>query len=457
MKKRIDSIDIFRGFSIALVINSHLFFGLNGNALSLAASFDSPIFLSFVFFGSIGQLFFFVSGTSSVISINKGIQSGASKHELLLKSLRRGVFIIFIGVLFDPVIYFHFGHVDTLQSVGLASIIVPIVYLQSPPRERARSMLMWGLLVVLLSPVMRLLVGYPVIDPNAEPLVYYMAPETLLEYIQAWLTTSFFPVFPYLSFFFFGAWFGCLIKDGLEKNKLKRIFRIGIFLFIAGLVLVVLPYLSFEAELEAPQWEQEWWIVELSFNVQPMTLSAIMIYTGFIMASCSALYALFDLSHSKRTVMKLDKLFKKLQKTKIVMPILNTFVRYSYLSFTIYVLQYLWIPALRILEAFTSLKLLYSINDEIVLVLICCLANLLFAIYARWMMAAPRRMKRTVEHLVKLFSNSKIRARSKEIEKLNAKINSLEVSNQKLQEELAHSWGEIEGDERVKKRYMWPN
>ena len=407
MKKRIMAIDLFRGFSMALVINSHVFFGLQSSSSSLSSLFGDPISLWFAFFASIGQLFFFVSGCSSTISINNDMANGATANSVVIKNIRRGMLILFIGILFDPVVYFHFGHVDTLEIVGLASMVVPYIFVKcSNVKNRAKTMILIAIVIVAISPIIRLIVGYPIIDPNAEALVYYQSPSGIVEYIQAWLTTSFFPVFPYLSFFFVGAWFGSRIlrseANNDERKNNKYMLISGICSLLVGICLFIIPYLFIPDELDKPQWQQSWWVIESSFNIQPMTICSFLIYNGFIVVSLSVLYRIFDIKHSDTTNNRLGAIYTKSH----VGHLFNTFVRYSYLSFTIYILQYSWIPILRIVTIITGEKMLYSIDDTLTRVGICLLANVVFAIFAKWMFNDRRRMKYTVETMVKVFSSS---------------------------------------------------
>lgn len=306
--------------------------------------------------------------------------------------------------MYDPLIYFHFGHVDTLHMIGLASIIVPFIYLKCLKDDnKAKPLLLIAILIIAISPMARLVIGYPVIDPSAELLVYYRSPSNIVEFMQAWFTTSFFPIFPYIAFFFLGAWFGVKMKDA-KGNKHERkndilMIRAGIVMFTIGILMILIPYSFIPDTLDSPQWSQEWWIVEISFNVQPMTTSAVLLYSGFLMFVISTIHYIFDIRHSFQTNVRLGRWYQKSH----LSPLFNTFVRFSHLSFTIYILQYLWIPLLRIIEIVFKIKALYSISDEFLLVCFCFISNLLFALFARWI-DRPKRRDYTFENLLRVFS-----------------------------------------------------
>src|SRR5271157_1654994 len=255
---RLISIDIWRGINIMFVISSHLFFGLfGGNSASLDAMASDPFSLFFTLFSSVGQMFFFLSGISQVLSMEKQLKKGVEISTIVKRECKKGIFLLILGEIYDPIVYWHFGLVDTLQIIGISYIIIALLYMPVMARyrngrsldarrlKRAGTRFLWGMIAVLIaSPLVRLIVGYPIYDPSVEPLILCIPPRLdpnyfIIDGIQAWLTTSFFPIFPCIAYFFTGAWIGTRIHIANDAGEMAKR-KLNKFLMIVGAIFLML-------------------------------------------------------------------------------------------------------------------------------------------------------------------------------------------------------------------------
>lgn len=422
---RLVSIDLWRGISMVFVITSHLFFGLTSMQMTSAELLEDPLIAVLSIFSTVGQMFFVLSGASIILSMERQVKGGKDARGILLKEIKRGLVILAIGIAYDPVVYFHFGLVDALHAIGACNIIVAVVFYpflqehqlcnEMPGTEAvwkasigtgSRLFIIAGLAVAFASPAMRFLVGYPNADPSIEPLLYAVPPVSFVEMVQAWLTTSFFPIFPCLAYFFFGAWIGCrLASIDMEPvpNRSRRDFARS--LAIAGFVIMVLGLgfvlageeISGPAAMD-PQYLQPDWVIELTFQLQPITTGPFFFYLGMNFFALGALSFIFEVSHRPKNIARISTIFRKLR----LQPFYNMLLRFSRFSFTIYILQYTWIPVLRLLTILTGEPLLYSIPYKEAWITLAIIAGaiFLFALLARFLDRGDR-SRFTVEHLLK--------------------------------------------------------
>lgn len=396
---RLVSIDIWRGISIMFTISSHLFFGLYGGDLFSVADLTDPFMLLFGIFSTTGQMFFFLSGCSQIISIEKSIERGIPVNAIIKSSIKKGIFLIVIGMVYDVVVYWHFGIVDTLHIIGLSYIIIPLLYRPVMKKKipsdthdpaRLRKAGSWFLLgtvaVVATAPLVRMLVGYPIHDPSIELLVYALPPQNLIEWLQAWATTSFFPIVPWIAYFFSGAWFGTRIINAIKKGeaaKRKLAIRsvwVGLVIMIVGTSFVFVGEELAGDLIYLPQYLQPNWVVELSFNFQPLTTSVFILYFGMNLAGVGFFSFIYEIKHRESRQARLVKAHYWLKLDLVF----NTWVRYSYYSLSIYILQYAWIPVLRVLQLATGMPILYTMTDTLLITVIIIVAWILFAFLAKW-------------------------------------------------------------------------
>jgi uncharacterized membrane protein len=406
--RRLPSIDIWRGINIMFVIASHLFFGLYaGSVTSIDAIFGDPFLLAFGIFASVGQMFFFLSGISQVLSMEKQLQKGTPVDTIVKREVKKGIFLIAVGMLYDPVVYWHFGTVDTLHAIGLSYIILALLYKATMARKtsidgddvarfkRAGTRFFWGMVAVAAaSPAVRMLTGwYPTFVTGAEPLVYADPPMNFFEGVQAWTTTSFFPVLPWIAYFFAGAWIATRIivagKHGeAAKRKLaKQLAWMGLIIMVSGIVMLFAGEEIAGPDIMLPQSQQPDWVIELSFNVQPLTTCTFVFYLGMSMLVLGMLSFAFEVEHSYAHQTWIYNTYMS-KWARGIRATFNTWVRFSYYSLTIYILQYAWIPVLRVIQLASGEQIMYTMPDTTIVTLIVAGSWILFAFVARWLNTA---------------------------------------------------------------------
>ena len=419
-KERFVAIDIWRGFSMVLVIMAHLLVGLYSEEITYEKAMADPILLIISVLSSVGPLFFFLSGAAIIIAMERMAKSGRSPRAILSKEIKRGLFLILLGVLYDPVVYFHFGIVDTLHQIGLGNIILALACyglvkrrvaqvrgddikaMDADREKQGKRFVVAGFSIVILGVLFRLATNwYPVYDPAVENLIIYVPPATTFEMFQGWITTSFFPVFPYTAYFFFGAWYALRLlraRNELAKRKLAR------FMIIAGIIALafaVVYELTGESITGDLAWQpynlQPYWVIEMLLNIQPLTTGAFFLYLSISLIGIGLLSIIFEVKHSEKVANRIGTMYNKLGFGLIF----NTLARFSYNSLTIYMIQYAWIPVLRVITIATGIPLMYSINDLLLIYGIIAVAEILFAVYVKLMESHPKMQRFTFEQILK--------------------------------------------------------
>ena len=156
MKDRLLSLDAFRGFAIAamLLVNnpgdwSHLYAPLEH------AKWNGWTFTDWVF-----PFFVFISGMAMPISLARRAQAGADKTALLLRTSRRALTIIGIGLLLNLIPSFDFATLripGVLQRLGLCTLLAAPIALWCGPRGVA----LWALLLMAVYSLVQLCVPVP--------------------------------------------------------------------------------------------------------------------------------------------------------------------------------------------------------------------------------------------------------------------------------------------------------
>lgn len=125
--ERLVSLDAFRGFTIAsmVLVNNPGSWGHLYPQLA-HAEWHGWTFTDWIF-----PFFLFIVGVSMVLSLGRHAQAGAHKGELLLKTWKRGLIIIAIGLALNLIPNFNFASVripGVLQRIGLCVILAaPLV------------------------------------------------------------------------------------------------------------------------------------------------------------------------------------------------------------------------------------------------------------------------------------------------------------------------------------------
>jgi hypothetical protein len=181
---------------------------------------------------------------------------------------------------------------------------------------------------------------------------------------------------------------------------MKKLLRRGLILMIVG--LVVMGGTSLFGQTALPYWQQPAWALEMSLNVQPLNTETYVFYWGMSEFSKAVFSIIFDFDHSKKWQGRIDFVKNKLGMRVAI----NTWIRFSYLSLSVYILQYTWIPVLRFIKLFTGIQIMYTINDTLITTGIAVIAWIIFATIARWTI----NKKHTFEWLLRKVSSMTLKS-----------------------------------------------
>ncbi len=144
-KSRLRSIDALRGFDmfwimgIGSVIVQMAKIEQTPFWNSLAIQFEHPYWDGFTFWDIIFPLFMFLSGLSSPYSIDKQLQNGRTKSQILWKVIKRGLILILLGVIYNtkgielrPLAEYRYASV--LGKIGASYVLANIIYLYAKPK-----------------------------------------------------------------------------------------------------------------------------------------------------------------------------------------------------------------------------------------------------------------------------------------------------------------------------------
>lgn len=153
---RLRSVDALRGFDMFWIM------GIGAVIVQIAAieqtpfwnklalQFEHPYWDGFTLWDMIFPLFMFLSGISSPFSIDKQLQKGRSKEQILWKVVKRGLILILLGIIYNtkgielrPLA--EYRYMSVLGKIGISYIFANIIYLYSKPK--AHVLWYWLLLV----------------------------------------------------------------------------------------------------------------------------------------------------------------------------------------------------------------------------------------------------------------------------------------------------------------------
>lgn len=376
------SLDIYRGLGIVMVIYTHMFVGLWEHAVDLEANLDvyltNPIILFLTVTGTGAPAFFLAGGCAFIYSMQIRLAEHRSPWNCLVLNLKRGLFLILLGDVVDYFVYgYSWGLVDTLQINGLCIIFLTLIYYltlarhykkQQPiaPNEHQanfRIFIIIGIVIVLISPLARIIIGYPICPTGADPLIMCNTPTNFLEIIQGWLTTSFFPIFPYFAYFCFGAGIGsrllALRNSPLTKKKSfqNRLLIVAFLALVGVAILEVIASSVMGSRYYLNYQDWKWWEIELMFVYQPTSTSVFLLDLWLCLFVWVLVMRVFDFPRSPQ----IQKFYTFI--SKYGGSVLKNFLhRFGQYSLTIYVLQYIWLMILRALEYFQIGAYLYQLS-----------------------------------------------------------------------------------------------
>lgn len=156
IQSRLLSLDTLRGFDMFWIIGGeelvHALSKLYPNSFwsVFSKQLEHPYWNGFTFYDLIFPLFIFLAGVSTPFSIGKALNDGKSKKEILLKVLKRGLILIFLGIVYNnglqikPIDDIRF--MSVLGRIGIAYVFANIIFLYA----KETFLIYWfaGLIVV---------------------------------------------------------------------------------------------------------------------------------------------------------------------------------------------------------------------------------------------------------------------------------------------------------------------
>jgi|694.fasta_scaffold04687_5 uncharacterized membrane protein len=215
---RYSSIDIMRTIAIALMVLVHFMENLSGSAVWNPAGFGAPFFA-------------FLAGVSYSIWTRSQESKKRSDETILKVSIRRGLFLIGIGFLFNVLVWLPQGtfNWDVLTYIGSSLLLLSLMR-NLPPVV----ILLVAATVCLASPFLQKLAEYPEYWSEG----YFDYDLTLSDVLIGYTVTGYFPLFPWLALPLIGFTVGKYMLDGKEFQR-ERTLRIGII----GAAFIALSFL----------------------------------------------------------------------------------------------------------------------------------------------------------------------------------------------------------------------
>ena len=291
--ERLASIDALRGFDMLLIAGggSFVYRLLEHSGWSWADTILVQMahipWDGFTFWDFIMPLFLFISGVSMTFSLNKALDMGMTKSEVIKKVLKRAFLLIILGIIyknspmniFDPA---NIRYGSVLGRIGIAISATAILYLNFSWQKR----LMWvaGILIGYYAAIFLIPVpGYGAGDLSKEGnLVAWFdqtfMPGRLLQgtFDQLALLTQ----IPALCITVLGAWAGDILRktDTKEMTKIKWLIIIGITTIGLGLL----------------------WGLHFPINKRMWSSSFILLTSGMSFLALSLFYWLIDIKGYKK-------------------------------------------------------------------------------------------------------------------------------------------------------------
>jgi len=232
---RLDSLDAFRGFTIAamVLVNNP------GDWSNLYSQLAHAHWHGWTFTDTIFPFFLFIGGVSMALSLGRLAAAGADRPRLLLKLAKRALLIFLIGFLLNLIPYFNFEKVripGVLQRIALCTLLAAPVVVYCGWRMQL------AIIAALLSLYSALMLFYPVPGIGAgvlEPGKDFGAwiDRMLLDghmWVQSktWDPEGLFSTLPALCSQLFGVLAGRFLLSGLSRTEQT------VWLLLAGLLFV---------------------------------------------------------------------------------------------------------------------------------------------------------------------------------------------------------------------------
>jgi hypothetical protein len=230
---RYASIDILRTIALVVMVLVHFSDNLAGVILPIAG-FGAPLFA-------------FLSGVSYAIWSSRQLERGKSEEEVSKVSIRRGLFVFFVGVVFNVLVWLpeDVFNWDVLTFIGTALILLN--FMRRLPLSISAFV---AVVAILVSPLLQELAEY---ETYWQP-GYFDPDLTLSDVLAGFLATGYFPLFPWVGFSIAGFITGTLFfKESSLKGELtdaesprspwEMVGVGGVFFIVAFTTAFIVPYL----------------------------------------------------------------------------------------------------------------------------------------------------------------------------------------------------------------------
>ncbi len=225
---RYHSIDVLRTVAVFIMVLVHFGENLSG-VISPLAGFGAPLFA-------------FLSGVSYRLWVVGLEAKDVSDADIAKATLRRGLFVIAVGFLFNVVVWLpsDLFNWDVLTFIGAALLTLGAARRIPPPALATAAVA-----AVLVSPVLRHLADYDAYWVNR----YFEHDWTPSDVIIGFLATGYFPYFPWIAYSLTGFLVGGVLYDDAAETASRSRFPYRVFFVGASLLLFSMAALIVHALL----------------------------------------------------------------------------------------------------------------------------------------------------------------------------------------------------------------
>jgi uncharacterized membrane protein len=226
------SIDVLRTVAICLMIVVHFVENLSAahDATSAAVSLRLPA-------GLAAPLFTFLAGVNYRLWSAARIARGHTSAAVSQATARRGLFLLGTGFAFNALVWLpaEIFNWDILTFMGIALLLLDVAR-----RMPASACVLAGVLIVVISPVLRVTAGYP----DSWQQAWFDHDLTLPDVALGCLVVGYFPLFPWLALPLAGFLMAPLVFTAHPADRAPRPLTVAALLGGASAAaLVVWPWL----------------------------------------------------------------------------------------------------------------------------------------------------------------------------------------------------------------------
>jgi uncharacterized membrane protein len=289
------SIDLMRGYAVAVMVIVHFLENLAGTRDWSPDGFGAPIFV-------------FLTGVSYRLWLHSRERRGVVSEQISRETIRRGLFLFGLGFVFNGLVWLpeDLFTWDVLTFLGATTCVLNVVRVMPVP-----AVVLAIMLSVTLSPLMQRLADYPAWWANG----YFETEQTLSELLTGFLVTGYFPFFPWIALPLTG-----FVVAPVLLGKEFTDTRARTWLHWTALGLLACVLLSASIRIVWPlslQWLPEW-------TMFPASISYMVGVLGMVILLLSGLQGWLD----------------RLQAIRISKGLLRRAQRFSRYSLTIYLLHH---------------------------------------------------------------------------------------------------------------------